>query len=290
MTKQFTIGVAALVSLAGAASAQQFIGTNNLAPTIFGTPGDQLISFDFSNPGGYSVIGVLTDASGAGLTGIGGLDYNGDGSVLYAADSFGSSPGAIYSVNDQTAQATLLGNAPAAMNDLAWNPVTNDLYGTDGAGNLWANLDDPTNAQLVGAYSVGGLLEVGLGFDSGGNVYVHDLITDTIYTGNAGSLLTLSALQVLPFDSNFSQGLYVDWNGDDTGYHAALNNSNLQSENYTFGTQLGGSGYNFVGAFPIDGGTGLPEVEVGDLTMLVPTPSTFALLGLGGLVATRRRR
>jgi MYXO-CTERM domain-containing protein len=88
----------------------------------------------------------------------------------------------------------------------------------------------------------------------------------------------------LPFDSNFSQGLYV---GDDRGYHAALDGGTTTSPNYSFA--LDGSDYTFESQFATHGPTGFPEVEVGDLTP-VPTPGALALLVLAGLAARRRRR
>jgi hypothetical protein len=284
----------AVLGLAGAANAQQFIATNNLANTNFGTFGDQLITFDFANPAGWVPIGVIMDAAGAPVGGVGGLDYNGDGSVLYGVVSYDDgvpetpfAPGDIFTIDPNTGTATMIGQGPG-LSDLAWDPVTQDLYGVDAAGQLWADVDSGSPV-LVGAFSVP-TLEVGLGFDSNGNAYVHDLITDIIYTSNAGSLLTLNPLHTLPYDSNFSQGLHVNWRAGNEGYHAALNNSNLMSENYTFSTQGQPLSYVFQGAFPIDGGSGLPEVEVGDLTTLVPAPGAIALLGLAGLAGRRRRR
>jgi hypothetical protein len=239
--------------------------TNNLAATNgYTSGGDQLITFDPTNPGGWSAVGEIVDGAGP-VSGLGGLDFDSSGG-LWAADSFGSNPGGIYRVNPMTAQATLVGNTQVPMHDLAWNPVRNDLYGTDAAGNLYRNVDDPPNAQLVGTYNIPTPLEVGIAFDSQGNIYVHDIVNDAIYRAPAGNLTNTSLLYTLPFDSNFSQGLFVNWSRANGGFHGAFNNSAFTSEVHAFDVTGGGYG-PLLGTFPTDGGTGLPEVETGDLTM-----------------------
>lgn len=285
------MAVAGLALGVSAASGQTFYATNNLAFTNgYTSGGDQLITYDFFNAAGWSAIGEIVDQSGRARGGLGGLDFDGTGTVLYAADSFGAFPGEILTINVNTAQATVLGRAPAAMNDLAWDPITNTLYGSDGAGNLYSGLENPGSATLLGNFGIGSL-EVGLAFDSRGNIYVHDLISDGIYVGSAGNLTSLSLLHQIPYNSNFSQGLFVDWHSGDLGYHGALNGSALTSENYTFGTVITGGGYGpLASTFPVEPTTGLPQVEVGDLTRPIPTPGSLALLAIGGLAAARRRR
>jgi predicted RNA-binding protein with TRAM domain len=252
-------------ALTATASAQTMYATNNLSGTNgYTNGGDELIMFDASDPAGWVQIGEIIDGSGS-VDGLGGLDFDSDGN-LWAANSFGNNPGGIYLVDPTDASAVLVGNAPANMSDLAWNPVLNDLYGTDAAGNLWANVDVPGDATLVGNYGIGSL-EVGIAFDSAGNLYMHDLVNDAIYVGPAGDLTNVSVLYDLPFDSNFSQGLFVDWSGgEDVGYHGALNNSALTTEIWPFA--VSGSGYGpILSTFPTHS-NGLPEVELGDLTMM----------------------
>ena len=262
------LGAMAITGLALVEDRRDFYAVNNLA-TTFGYAADTLIRFQFDDPANLTVIGELFDTGGAPLT-IAGLDFNQDGSVLYASDGFGPNQGAIYTVNPATAQATLLGTLAAGngIDDLAWNPYLDDLYGIDADSNtLWANLDDPANALNLGPFSVSGLLNVGLAFDWRGNLYVHDIVSDIIYTAPRDALTTLTPLHNLPFDSGFSEGLFVDWSRDSQGYFGALNNSTFLSEDYLFGTLVTGGGFGpLVGTFPFDAGLGFPLVEVGDLT------------------------
>lgn len=295
--KKTLISVAALTVCAGMAFGQTFYATNNLAVANgYTSSGDQLITFDWQTalwapvgPGN----GEIIDNNGVARPGLGGLDFNSTGTVLYAADSFGLFPGQIMTIDPMTAQATILGTAPAAMHDLAWDPVTNSLYGSDSAGNLYSGLENPGTAQFVGNFGIG-TLEVGLGFDGQGNLHVLDLITDVIYVGLAPNLTALAPLHVLPFDANFSQGLFVDWHGTNgplnQGYHAAFNQTAFQQQNWWFGSAAGGGPYGpMASVFATDPFTGLPQVEVGDLTYAIPAPSSLMLLGLGALAARRRR-
>ncbi|MCB9844497.1 MAG: PEP-CTERM sorting domain-containing protein [Phycisphaeraceae bacterium] len=273
------------LGVATVASGQTFYATNNLSSANFGTAGDELITFDW-NTALWSSVGVVTDSTGAPRGGLGGLDFDGRGN-LYASDSFGANPGDIMLVNRNTAAATVINHVQTGIHDLAWDPNTGSLYGVDSAAGLWGGLD--TTPFFVGNFNVS-TLEVGLGFDSRGNMYVLDLISDVIYSANAGALTTLTALHTVPFNANFSQGLFVDWANGDLGYHGALNGSALNSPNHNFGSLVTGGGYNPVPSSVFATHTnGLPEVEVGDLTR-IPAPASLALLGLGGLVAGRRRR
>ena len=261
--------------LAASAGATDFYATNNLSANNYGTVGDELIIFTWETAAWVSVGDI-------GLGGFGGLDWDASGSTLIAADSFGATPGGIYSINPATAAPTLLGMAPTAMQDLALNRYNGKMYGTAGDSLYRDDNGDSIPETLVGGYGLGAL-EVGLGFDGAGNVYVHDLITDVIYKGVGDNPASVVALINLGYNSNYSQGLYV---GDDRGYHGALDGGTLTSPNYSF--NLDGTNYVMDSVFATHA-NGLPEVEVGDLT-LVPEPVSAVLLALGGLLLAGRRR
>lgn len=281
------IGVGLLVT--GAQAGQQFYATNNLSATNFGTAGDELITYDF-NTALWNSVGTI----GGGITGgFGGLDWAGtpgNGPLIGTVSFGGASTGEFYSISPNDASAQFIGNAPANMADLAWNPANNKMYGVGGAsGNdLYVdnNADNIPETNL-GTFNIQGGLDVGLGFDAAGNVYVHDIATDAIYKGVGDNPASVVVLYALAYNSNFSQGLYV---GGGLGYHGALDAGNLTSPNYLFA--LDGSSYTLQSTFATHAPNGLPEVEVGDLTPVssMPAPGVLALLGVAGVIGSRRRR
>ena len=311
-TKQNLVIVAilALVLTASTAQAQSrfFYGTNNLAGANFGTAGDQLIVYDFFNAGAWTntpsaginsqgVVGVITDAAGNGIDGVSGLDWCGNPgtSPLIGAVSFGATGPAVYSISPSNAQATFLGNSPVGMSDLAYRQADGTMYGVGANDTLYRDTNgDCVPDSVVGTFGVGAL-EVGLAFDGAGDLVVHDLISDIIYKGVGaapGSVVPLVDVLVAGgFDTNFSQGLYADGT---TGYHAAFDNTNFAFPNATFNTTpntFPTSGYTVQSVFGFDGGTGLPLVEVGDLTpAAIPEPTSLVLLGLASLMGLSFRR
>lgn len=279
------IGVAAAGLFAATANGQFFYATNNLANTNFGTGGDELIIYDWQTAA-WASQGLINIGGNPILGGFGGLDWGFDGTLVGAVSFGGAAPGEIYSINPANGNAVLLGNALTDMSDLAFNPVDGKMYGTDAGANLWVDNDaDHIPETFVGTYNIA-TLETGLGFDAQGNIFVQDLITDIIYKGTGANPGTLVPhITYAAGMTNFSQGLYV---GGTTGYHGMLNNLALTSENWQFDTNIVNSHF-LVSTFAIWGPTGLPEVEVGDLTP-VPGPGSLALLALGGLALRRRRR
>jgi hypothetical protein len=218
------------------------------------------------------------------------LDFHSNG-TLYASIGFpAAGTGSIYTVNTGTGAATQLGNSSQVLQDLAYNPADGKLYGVNSVANI-ATLYE-VNVGTGAVTAVGNFtglaatnLEVGLACDAQGNFYVHDVASDTIYKG-AG--LALAQLYVLPQDTNFSQGMTIDWAGNGAGYHAAIgNNPALFSTFNTFNTG-GGSYVVGPGWGPFIGG--LPAVEAGDLAIVIPGPGALSLLAVAGLISGRRRR
>jgi hypothetical protein len=255
-------GAAAVVVFAGMAAGatdRDLVAINNLQGVTNNDNG--LISFNPMTLPSWNTVGLT------GLAGVGAMDYTGANPqtgapyTLYAVDTFGGT-GGLYSIDDSTGAVTLIGAAGALVDDFAYNPVDGHMYGIQ-SDNLY-QFDLNTGAVvLTGTYNIGGL-ETGLGFASDGTALIHDLINDAIYTAPPGSFVA-TILYSLPFDTNYSQGLFVDWSQGDRGYLGAFNATSWDGELWEFDI-LGGS-LNFVSNFgPLDPNDGLPPVEAGDLT------------------------
>lgn len=267
------------------ASAVDIWAVNNLGGNPAGSSGT-LIRFDSANPAGWVTIGSMNQPT----VGMGGLDFDGAGN-LYSYASFGGPPGSgLYSVNTTTGAATSVGNSGQPLQDLAWNPTNNTMYGINSVGNVatlyTVNL---ANGATASAGVVTGLpatnLEVGLAIDSTGRFFIHDIASDRIFRG-AGLAMTASIL--LSRDTNFSQGMTIDWSRNDQGYHGTIgNNPAFFSHLYRFDTGL--AAWTDGGTFGVPDGT-FPTVETGDLAIApIPEPATVGLLILGGLALLRRR-
>ena len=258
-TRKLPLLVATGTLLAGAASASgvELWAVNNLPQG--GAASNTIETFDSAAPAVTNVIGE-TGVAGAGF---GGLDFHGDG-TLYAYVSFGTTPG-LYMINQGTGQATVVGSlSGVALNDIAYNPTDGLLYGiaADGTTATLVTIDTTSGAVTnVGTFTGTGNFGIGMGVDSAGSIYIHDIASDEISFGG----LIQVPLYTLPYDSNFSQGLFVNWSGANEGFHGALNNTDLTGQLWEFATD--GSGYNLVDTWP-NGDGGLPIMESGDLTAL----------------------
>jgi hypothetical protein len=290
--RKVVLGLAVGMAAVSTAQAVEIFAMNNLHGTNNGTNMDALIRFDSATPGTFTTIGV----TGVANSGFGGLDFSGSGQ-LYGWASFalgtGAFDGGLYSVNPGTGAATRI-SAPGVtlnMQDLAWNPVSGQMVGVNSAANVCTlyNINLATGATApIGV--VTGLpatnLEVGLAYDSTGAVYIHDIASDVIYRG-AG--LAVTALHTLPQNTNFSQGMTVDWSNGNQGYHATIGNTpaffaTLNTFNATAGSYAVGGSF---GLAP----NGLPSVEAGDIAIRpIPAPGVLALAAAGLLVGGRRRR
>ena len=289
------IAASLALALAGAASADvQIFATNNLANT--GAGSDTLIVFDASNPAGYTTIG----STGIANIGFGGLDFDAQGN-LYGYASFikntGGAASGLYSINPDTGAATPIGSNTQSLQDIAYNPTNNTMYGINtrfqSQSTLYSidlNTGAATSLGLISGLPASHHLG-GFGIDSQGNFFVQDFVTDSIYVGDG---LNFTHMYDLGIDTNYSQGMTIDWSNGDTGYHGAVGQGvfpNYFSTINTFATD--GSGYNAFGpAFGPNDINGLPPVEPGDLAIRpIPSPaSSLALVGATCLLGSRRRR
>lgn len=281
------LGVAVASS---AASAIEIFAVNNIPG---GAAPDRLVRFDSANPAGWTAIGPIASVGALGFTG---LDFAGVGGNLYAWAGFGTNfatAGGLYQVNPTTGAGTRIntGAATANIQDLSWNPVLNRMFAVESstAGTNLREVDLATGATTVVGAITGlpsGALNVGLAHDSQGRIFLHDLISDQIFRGVG---LAVSSLYTIGRNTNFSQGMTIDWSGNDTGYHAAIGNSPaFFSELFRF--DANGAGYNLVGNFGTGTGT-FPTFEGGDLAINpIPAPGAVGVLAIAGAFAARRRR
>lgn len=274
----FTAAILALAIPAGAGVT--IYANNGLArPYPFGNP-DELVMFDSDNPEDFVVIGSMNVPN----IGFGGLDFDRDGNLWAYAAFFKSTGGAasgLYSVDIETGQATAVGAATIPLDDIAYNPADDTMYGirSQGPQNRLYSIDLDTGAvTLVGLFTGGPApaqpRSIGLACDSQGTFHVHDQGTDAIYRSNG---MELELLYELEQETLASQGMTIDWSNGDQGYHAAVGQGvfpDYFSQINTFATD--GSGYVLgpdfgpVEHFPGDQ-FGYPLVEPGDLAIR-PTP------------------
>jgi hypothetical protein len=307
MSTRSIIAAAALAAgalLASQANAVTIWAPDNLGTTNTGSVGDRIIRFDSSNPAGTV---VTVGATGVANEGLSGMDFDSTG-TLYAASGFNSTGGTfagskLYRINTTTGAATLVGamGLPTgdAVTDLSWNPVTNTMQAIsyNGSVNNFYTVNRTTGAAtLVGTVTGGGAgaLDIGLATNHLGVNYIHDLVADRMY------VLAGTVAAALPnttgIDSNFSQGMTMNWSGaggdtQDRWYLGALTSS-LVGEVMTVNNTTGSATVISPGGVWPTHSNGLPEYETGDLAIApgVPEPATAGLLALGALAMIRRRR
>ncbi|MGD8451872.1 MAG: PEP-CTERM sorting domain-containing protein [Phycisphaerae bacterium] len=285
------ICVGVLLAASLTANAVTVYAPNGLERPLDGP--DSLITFDTNDPTNYTTVGSMNVPD----IGFGGMDFDADGNLwAYASlyKSTGGAAGGLYSVNMATGQATPQGTlSTQSLDDIAFNPVDGQMYGirSQFTTTRLFTINLTTGAvSLVGSFT--GLPQtqrnVGFAIDSQGAFYLHDVGEDVIYKGDG---MAMSELYQLTQDTNFQQGMTIDWSRDDMGYHPAvgygeyphyfsqLNTFTTDGSSYVLGPEFG----------PDNPGDGLPPVECGDVAVVpIPEPSSLLLLLSVGALLRRR--
>lgn len=279
-----TLGsVSAIVLLAGVADAELIYGVTN---------SNTLVSWDSSDSsdllGGVAVSGLMQNEQ------IRGIDFRPATGQLYAVGSFNN----LYTVDTTSGQATLVGGgsfAPGASGasfGFDFNPTIDRIrYVSDANQNLVLNPNDGTATEVTSLFFDGGDVNAGMDPNVVGSAYTNsfmgststqlygiDSALDILVTqaNSAGTLMTVGSLGVdvndtLSFDISGLTGIaYATVQSDD------LSRSTFWMIDLSTGdaTMLG----------EIGGGAVVSSMAV------TPAPGALALLGLGGLAASRRRR
>ncbi len=165
---------------------------------------------------------------------------------------------------------------------LSVDPTNETFYVATGT-NLYTMNPVTGVSSLVGGFGTGGLM-IDIAIDINGNMYGHDIGTDSLYSINkATGAATLIGAHGLA--ANFAQGMDFDYatntlyaaiyTGGGTGQFVSWNlndgSVNQLASLTTFGSDAGGA-----------------EFEMAIRS--VPTPASIAALGMLGLASTRRRR
>jgi len=226
-----------------------------------------------------------TGSSGGGFSGITGFTgIDADGSALIQGDRTRFGNGNIFNSNATPSLGLASDLARFSFDFLVTQQGATVLSAQAPA--LRVVLRDPTNSRRIEIVWEDG----------------EQNLADQVFVNGAGTLNTVysgdffgaSAARVYPFTAGSGRGLFDGANtligGSDSAQSFAALLANLPADTFITGISLGvGSsvgtfiGYSDHVDFAVTGGI--------DTTMnFVPTPSAAALLGLGGLMAARRRR
>ncbi|RLF31669.1 MAG: hypothetical protein DRN07_06680, partial [Thermoplasmata archaeon] len=164
-------------------------------------PGDDLIWFDSDDPGTFNVIGPNQGADFLP----GGTWADGTWYVV----EYGT--GALYTVDPVTGTMTLIGSTGVDLTGIAYDDNTGTMYAS-GAYDLYTIDLSTATATYVGPFGTGGLM-IDIACDNDGNLYGHDIGTDSIYSidpsTGAATLIGSTGLA-----ANYAQGMEYDKNND----------------------------------------------------------------------------
>ncbi len=283
------IGLAALTS--GAAAQQTAYAIAN--------GGSSLIRFNTADP---SSVQLVADFSGDNIF-LDAIDFRPATGMLYgyldSADSF-------FTVNTRTGVLTM---ATDPMNvaptntfvlGLDFNPtIDRARILTESGQNIVYNPNDGSTTAVTNVFYAPGDMNAAAVPNLIDNAYTQsfagatsttqyaiDYTLDTLVTvaNNAGTLNTVGSLGV-DTDQFTGFDIFTDEMGNDTAYAILAGVNGADPAFYTIDLSTG--------AATLVGGLGFGSAGIGDgvySLAVIPTPGAFAVLGLAGIISTRRRR
>jgi len=115
--------------------------------------------------------------------------------------------GRIYIIDESNGEMTLIGGGGAGLNGLAYDPITNTMYGAGNSNLYIINMSNGIQT-LVGGFGTGGLM-IAIAFDDKGNLYGIDIYTDNLYSidPSIGAAMIIGSLGI---DILFAQDAAYD--------------------------------------------------------------------------------
>jgi hypothetical protein len=185
-----------------------FIETKSiLSPTDFGYAqdigyiSDNFVSFPLNNFSGQTVIGTNTSA-------FYGMDFDAAGDVLWALNDTTDQLGTINLTNGNFTSVVACPPGGGASNwtGLAIDPVTGIFYGST-ATDLYTISSTTGSATLIGPF--GTSLMIAIAINMNGQMYGHDIGTDSIYSINK-STGSATLIGLTGYAANYAQGMDFD--------------------------------------------------------------------------------
>ena len=257
---------------------------------------DRVVRFESSNPAGTIVTVGTTGVSGFLMSG---LDFDAAGTLYACSAGATSVTGSLYTINQSTGAATLVGSLalPSGRNmtDMTFNPATAQMHGVafDGQRNYLYTISTTTGAaSLVGEINSPGSILLGLCADAAGRLYVE---------ASGGRMLVLDGLnavampQSIGVNTIFSQGMTMDWSQGGAWYLAAtfqheVGGFNARGDVRLIDRATGGT-QRILGTWPQLSNDTYPRYAIGDIAIRpVPEPASVLTLCVLVFVARHPRR
>ncbi len=135
--------------------------------------GAELFSIDTCDPG--TIVDELGNSEAGNFMAAG--TYGCD-EVWYGVE-YGS--GLLWGIDIYTGEMWSIGGGGTGLNGLAYDPLTNRMFGVDGSDNIWQVDPDTGEQDMIGNLGYSGGLMIGMAYDADGQLYGWELVTDKLW-------------------------------------------------------------------------------------------------------------